>query len=68
MTVDEIKQVLGADSLAYLDVENFETTLGRAAGKVCMACMTGNYPLPVPNDKLVITSPHPLISQTMTSV
>ena len=52
MSVEEIRAAIGADSLAYLPAESLERTFGRAAGKVCMACMTGEYPIPIPEELL----------------
>ena len=45
-TVDEVCKIIGADSLAYLDLENLTkiTPEVRDTG-VCMACFTGNYPV-----------------------
>jgi amidophosphoribosyltransferase len=46
-TVDEMAAVLGADSLAYISIENLKAAIGADAG-FCDACFTGNYPTPVP--------------------
>jgi amidophosphoribosyltransferase len=51
-SVEEICEYVGADSLAYLPVEDLKVTLGKAAGKVCMACMTGEYPTDIPEHML----------------
>lgn len=48
MNVEEIRQEIGADTLHYLSIEGLQRSLGQALGKVCMACMTGQYPTPVP--------------------
>ncbi len=37
---------LGADSLRYLDVESIAAAVGKPAGDLCQACVTGNYPTP----------------------
>lgn len=50
MDVEEIREEIGADSLGYLSIEGLERSIGQAAGSVCMACMTGNYPTPVPKE------------------
>jgi amidophosphoribosyltransferase len=52
--VEEIREEVGADSLGYLSVEAFESSMGSAAGKVCMACMTGEYPTPIPEESLIL--------------
>ncbi len=50
-TVQEIADAIGADSLAYLSVEGMvrATGLPPEAG-FCLACFTGEYPVPVPED------------------
>ena len=39
--------ILGADSLAYISIENLKAAIG-ADGGFCDACFTGDYPTPVP--------------------
>jgi amidophosphoribosyltransferase len=68
MSIDEMCEALNATSLDFLDVEQFESTLGRAAGKVCLACMNGEYPLPVPSEKLGVNGSHPLAKNSMAPV
>ncbi len=48
-TIDEIRQVIGADSLAYLTVEQLHGAVsGNATGAgFCDACFSGQYPIPV---------------------
>jgi amidophosphoribosyltransferase len=46
-TVEEITEILGADSLAYISVENLKEAIGKDGG-FCDACFTGNYPTTVP--------------------
>jgi amidophosphoribosyltransferase len=46
-TVEEMARILGADSLAYITIENLKEAIG-ADGGFCDACFTGNYPTPVP--------------------
>ena len=46
-TVEEMAGILGADSLAYITIENLKEAIG-ADGGFCDACFTGNYPTPVP--------------------
>jgi len=53
MDVEEIRQEIGADSLAYLSIKGLQSSLGKAVGKVCMACMTGEYPTSVPEELLI---------------
>lgn len=46
-TVEEIRDHLGADSLAYLDLNLMLNATGLPASGFCTACMTGDYPIPV---------------------
>jgi amidophosphoribosyltransferase len=43
----KICEYLGADSLGYLDVAGMVRATGQAEDSFCMACFTGNYPIPV---------------------
>src|SRR5450432_245457 len=47
MPLHEIAKYLGADSLGYLDVESMVRATEQKANAFCLACFTGNYPLPV---------------------
>src|SRR5919106_984598 len=46
-TLEEIRDYLGADSIGYLDVEGMVKATRQAEDQFCLACFTGNYPLPV---------------------
>ena len=46
MTRQEITKYLGADSLGYLDVDGMVRACGIPAKKFCLACFTGDYPVP----------------------
>ncbi len=48
LSVEEIGGYLGADSLAYLGLEDLKRATGVAAGGFCDACLTGDYPVAVP--------------------
>lgn len=50
-TVDQICDMLGANSLGYLDVERLGEMLGSDMG-YCSACFTGNYPIEPPKDNI----------------
>ena len=47
-TVEEIAEIVGADSLGYLPVEQLGALIGK--GCCCDACFTGRYPTPIPMD------------------
>ncbi|GAA2535423.1 amidophosphoribosyltransferase [Winogradskya humida] len=48
MSVEQIREHLGADSLAYLELDEMLTAISPEPGGFCTACMTGDYPVPVP--------------------
>jgi len=44
-SIDEIREFIGADSLAYLSLEGMKKACGEGdAATYCSACYTGNYP------------------------
>jgi amidophosphoribosyltransferase len=42
-SVEEIRQMIGADSLGYIDVNSLSEMIGGCT-EYCDACFTGNYP------------------------
>jgi amidophosphoribosyltransferase len=50
LTLDEIRQAIGADSLAYLAVEDLKSIIKDNNLDFCDACFTGNYPVHVPGE------------------
>ncbi len=46
--LEEIERVVGADSLRYLSLEGIVKATGHAREEFCLACFTGNYPIPIP--------------------
>ncbi len=56
MSVEEIREHIGADSLGYLSLEGLLDSVGMQQSHYCRACFTGNYPVPVQleMDKLVL--------------
>src|SRR6195256_2387553 len=47
LPMKEICDYLGVDSLGSLDVEGMVRATGKPMNSFCLACFTGNYPLPV---------------------
>jgi amidophosphoribosyltransferase len=47
-SVEEIRAHIGADSLAYLSVEDMVASTGQEASRYCMACFDGEYPIEIP--------------------
>ena len=46
-TVPEIRDFIGADSLGYLSIEGLIKAVALPKEIFCLACFTGNYPIPV---------------------
>lgn len=46
LTIDEIRDHIGADSLAFLSLNGMMRAVGESEG-YCNACFTGQYPIPV---------------------
>jgi len=46
-TLEQIREIVGADSLGYLSVEGLMKVVGGTNGGFCDACFTGNYPVPI---------------------
>ena len=44
MSVEEVREYIGADSLGYLSLEGMLEAIGVDAGESCNACWTGRYP------------------------
>jgi amidophosphoribosyltransferase len=49
MSVGEIADYLGVDSLAYLDLERLVAATTASGESFCTACFSGDYPVPVPD-------------------
>lgn len=58
-SIEEIREWVGADSLGYLSLDGLVRAIDVPNEKFCVACLTGNYPVPVQleMDKLALESP-----------
>ncbi|KAL0334629.1 UNVERIFIED_CONTAM: Amidophosphoribosyltransferase 1, chloroplastic [Sesamum radiatum] len=45
MSVDEIREFIGSDSLAFLPFESLKSLLGNDSPNFCYACFSGKYPV-----------------------
>jgi amidophosphoribosyltransferase len=64
-SVEEVRQFIGADSLAYLSIPALMRAVGSGTiDQFCRACFDGAYPVPVPQqlemDKLAFEAPGPV--------
>jgi amidophosphoribosyltransferase len=57
-TIPEIRDFIGADSLGYISTEGLVKSVALPRENFCLACFTGDYPLPVQleMDKLALES------------
>lgn len=46
-SIPEIRDFIGADSLGYLSIDGLIKAVGLPRDIFCLACFTGNYPIPV---------------------
>ncbi len=55
-SVEEIRQLVGADSLGYLSLQGLLRAVNGPEDRFCLGCFTGEYPIPVQleMDKLVM--------------
>ena len=48
--VEEIRQIIGSESLAYLDINRLKDLSG--GKEICMGCFTGKYPMEPPEEDI----------------
>jgi amidophosphoribosyltransferase len=46
--VEEVREAIGATSLAYLSLDGLQAATRRPEGTFCRACLTRRYPTPIP--------------------
>ena len=49
-TIDEIRDIIGADSLGYLDISRLREVAGGLG--ICTGCFNGNYPMEPPTEDI----------------
>jgi len=49
-TVEEVREHIGATTLAYLSLDGLQASTRRPASALCRACLTREYPTPVPDE------------------
>ena len=47
-SIEEISKIIGADSLHYISVEDLIKAIGKKREDICLACLTGEYRIKVP--------------------
>ena len=48
MSVEEVRESIGADTLGYLSVDGMVEATGQPRSELCTACFTGDYPITPP--------------------
>jgi len=66
MSVDEIREYLNVDSLSYLTLDRLLSATGAVGAGFCDACLTGNYPVEIPEElgKHILELPSPNTTTT----
>jgi amidophosphoribosyltransferase len=49
---EEIRHMIGADSLAYVSIPGLVDALGFKDNDLCLGCVTGMYPVEIPGEKM----------------
>ena len=49
-SVEEVRELIGATSLAYLSLDGLQDATRRPEGTFCRACLTRSYPTQIPED------------------
>ena len=49
-SVEEVREAIGATSLAYLSLEVLQAATRRPESALCRACLTRSYPTRVPSE------------------
>jgi amidophosphoribosyltransferase len=59
LSVEQIREYIGADSLGYLSLEGMVGATGRPSDAFCRACFDGEYPVPIPEHAGKFLLEHP---------
>jgi len=52
LSVEQVREFIGADSLGYLSLEGMLASIGIESSSSCSACWTGKYPTLIANSKV----------------
>jgi amidophosphoribosyltransferase len=50
-TVEDVRESIGATSLAYLSLDGLQAATARPSSALCRACLTGEYPTRIPEGR-----------------
>lgn len=51
-SVDEIRKLIGADSLAYVSIAGLVEAIGMPRANMCLGCVTGEYPIAIQGERV----------------
>ncbi len=57
-SVEEIRKMIGADSLAYATIDDLVGAIGMKKEDLCLGCVTGQYPTQLGNDIAAMLKKH----------
>ena len=63
-TVDQIADFITADSLGYLSLKGLIASLKKPRDDLCLGCLTGEYPVPIPGEKVRRDKPLELFTES----
>ena len=63
-TVPEIGEFITADSLGYLSMKGLIAALKHPRDDLCLGCLTGEYPVPIPGEKMRKEKPLELFAES----
>jgi amidophosphoribosyltransferase len=46
-SVEEVRKMIGADSLKYLSIDGLGKAIGLNGDQLCMGCLTAKYPVEI---------------------
>jgi amidophosphoribosyltransferase len=53
LAVDDVRASIGADSLGYISLDGMVEATRQGRDRLCTACFTGDYPVPLPSAELL---------------
>ncbi len=65
-TVPEIGEFITADSLGYLSMKGLISALKHSREDMCLGCLTGEYPVPIPGEKMRKEKPLEMFTEAAT--
>src|SRR2546428_13927444 len=64
-TVPEIADFISADSLGYLSMKGLIAALRHSREDICLGCLIGEYPVPIPGEKMRKEKPLEMFAESV---